>query len=109
MATKQGGFLINLGKRMLGFSTSSSACCGAPGSTQQEPKATATPVADTASACCTPTAEAQAAGACCEESVAAAPSACCGSEPALVTILAAPASKTRAESADVVRARKPLA
>jgi arsenite methyltransferase len=99
MATKQGGFLTNLGKRILGFSTSSSACCAAPGSTQQEPKATAA----TASACCTPTVEAQAAGACCEESVAAAPSACCGSEPALVTTLAAPAGKTRGESADAVR------
>jgi arsenite methyltransferase len=30
MATKQGGFLINLGKRILGFGTSSRACCAEP-------------------------------------------------------------------------------
>lgn len=78
MATKQGGFLTNLGKRILGFGTSSSACCAAPGSTQQDPKATATPAADAASGCC-------------------------GSEPALLTTLAPPSGKTRAESADAVR------
>jgi SAM-dependent methyltransferase len=78
MAINAGGFLINLGKRMLGFNTSSTACC-------------------------TPTVEAQAAGACCAESVASAPSACCGSEPALVTTLAPPSSRTRASDADAVR------
>jgi hypothetical protein len=30
MANKQGSFLVTLGKRMLGFSRSSSGCCAAP-------------------------------------------------------------------------------
>jgi hypothetical protein len=30
MANKQGGLLVTLGKRILGFSTSSSGCCAAP-------------------------------------------------------------------------------
>jgi hypothetical protein len=30
MANKQGGLLVTLGKRILGFNTSSTGCCAAP-------------------------------------------------------------------------------
>jgi hypothetical protein len=52
MATKQGGLLINLGKRLLGFNTSSS-CCAAPTA-----EATKTPevkaVEANGTSCCAP-------------------------------------------------------
>ena len=118
MATR-GGFLATLGKRMLGFNTSSSGCCAAPAAATEKTTARETqaaapvtaassccgtaPAAETATACCTPTDEATAAGACCEESVAAAPNACCGSESATITSVAAPAKTTRAEGPDAVR------
>ena len=107
MATKQGGFLATLGKRMLGFSTSSSGCCAAPAATTEETKVRegkgTAPTTEATTACCTPTVEAKAAGACCEESVAAAPNACCGSEAAAVTSVAAPSKTTRADGADSVK------
>jgi hypothetical protein len=74
MAIKQSGLLVSLGKRLLGFSTSSSGCCAASGTTddaksvQPEPAGAKplTPVADTSAAsCCAP--------ACCSAESAATP------------------------------------
>lgn len=65
MAIKQGGLLVSLGKRILGFGTSSSGCCAAPTATEEAKKAASpatkasdAPVLDTAGAgagCCAPT------------------------------------------------------
>ena len=82
MTTKGSGFLATLGKKMFGFSTSSTGCCAPPAATAVETKAQEK---SPDGACCTPTVEATAAGACCEESLAAAPRACCGSDAATVT------------------------
>jgi hypothetical protein len=38
MADKQSGLLVTLGKRLLGFNTSSSGCCAAPTAATQEAK-----------------------------------------------------------------------
>lgn len=38
MADKQSGLLVTLGKRLLGFSTSSSSCCAAPTATEEAKK-----------------------------------------------------------------------
>jgi hypothetical protein len=70
MTSKGESLLARLGKRMLGFSTSASGCCGGSAA-PAERMATAEPQAN--SACCTPTVEATAAGACCEESMGSAP------------------------------------
>jgi len=35
MADKQGGLLVTLGKRLLGFNTSSAGCCGSPKATEE--------------------------------------------------------------------------
>jgi hypothetical protein len=42
MANKHGSLLATLGKRMLGFSTSSSGCCAGPAATDGKPPETAT-------------------------------------------------------------------
>ena len=54
MATKQGGLLATLGKKMLGFNTSSSGCCAAPAAAPSEtdkPGATAAAEAGTGGCC----------------------------------------------------------
>lgn len=38
MADKQSGLLVTLGKRLLGFSTSTSGCCAAPAATEEVKK-----------------------------------------------------------------------
>ena len=64
MATKQSGLLVSLGKRILGFSTSSTGCCAAPAATDDAKKVeAATPAAKpltltadtTGASCCAPT------------------------------------------------------
>jgi hypothetical protein len=72
MTSKGKSLLARLGKRMLGFSTSASGCCGGSAA-PAERMATAETQAE--SACCTPTVEATAGGACCEESMRSAPPA----------------------------------
>ena len=58
MATKHGGLLATLGRRMLGFSTSSSGCCAAPAAVAEPVKAPeAVKITETAPAeggCCAP-------------------------------------------------------
>ena len=63
MATKSGGFLVSLGKRMLGFSTSSSGCCAAPAATDDAkqveaarpaPKLLTLTADTTGTSCCAP-------------------------------------------------------
>lgn len=44
MATKQGGLLATLGKRILGFSTSSSSCCAVPAAEEVKMSAAKIPV-----------------------------------------------------------------
>jgi hypothetical protein len=39
MADKQSGFLVTLGKRLLGFNTSSRGCCTAPTAEVKKPEA----------------------------------------------------------------------
>jgi len=75
MANKQGGLLANLGKRMLGFSTPSNGCCGAPGTTDQTKGAEATGAATKVVEVTIPAADAQDAGCC-------APSCCSTAAPA---------------------------
>ena len=36
MATKSSGFLVTLGKKILGFSTSSTGCCATPAATAED-------------------------------------------------------------------------
>jgi hypothetical protein len=58
MATKQGGLLATLGKRLLGFNTSSSGCCAAPAAAAGPEKAEAVKAAEAVPAeagCCAPT------------------------------------------------------
>jgi hypothetical protein len=59
MATKHGGLLATLGRRMLGFSTSSSGCCAAPAAVAEPvkaPEAVKAPETTPAEAgCCAPT------------------------------------------------------
>jgi hypothetical protein len=64
MATKSGGLLVSLGKRLLGFNTSSTGCCAAPAPADGAKQAEAAPpaakpltlVADTTgTSCCAPT------------------------------------------------------
>ena len=38
MASKQGGLLVSLGKRLLGFNTSSTGCCAGPAATEDAKK-----------------------------------------------------------------------
>ena len=53
MATKQGGLLVTLGKRLLGFNSSSSGCCATPQATSETDTPDATAAADTpAGGCC---------------------------------------------------------
>jgi hypothetical protein len=59
MAIKQGGFLASLGKRLLGFNTSSTGCCAGPTATDDvKKKPILVTVPDTtgaAGSCCAPT------------------------------------------------------
>jgi hypothetical protein len=58
MAKKEGGLLMTLGKKMLGFSTSSSGCCAVPAAVEptQRPEAVALDATSKApdAACCAP-------------------------------------------------------
>jgi hypothetical protein len=56
MATKQSGLLVTLGKRMLGFSASSTGCCAAPAAAETDkPEAKAAEEAAGSGCCGSPT------------------------------------------------------
>ena len=64
MASKHGGLLVSLGKRLLGFNTSSTGCCAAPAAAEATKPEAATHVTKpilvtmpdtTAGSCCAPT------------------------------------------------------
>jgi len=75
MADKQSGLLVTLGKRLLGFSTSSSGCCATPAATEEAKKPETRDL--TAKALDVVTPDPQAAGASC-----CAPSCCSADAPA---------------------------
>jgi hypothetical protein len=58
MAMKQGGLLMSLGKRILGFGTASTGCCAGPAAEEPKKKAiaiVAPEATDAAGSCCAPT------------------------------------------------------
>lgn len=69
MAKKESGLLMSLGKKILGFSASSSGCCAAPAATQTQP--TGSPDAMASDAAPRPS-----------DAAGSAPSCCSSAEPA---------------------------
>ena len=54
MANRQGGLLVTLGKKMLGFNTSSSGCCATPAAASETDKPESTATVEKAGGCCGP-------------------------------------------------------